>query len=81
MRGKQKLTNPNLVCIFVQLAEDEKDDFFIFQLRDLQEYFSKSYKGGRRARNPQSLHCAILPKDLEKFRDNWSLIEKSLKSA
>src|SRR3989304_3723136 len=81
VKGKHKLANPNLVCVFVQLADDEKDDFFIFQLKDLQEYFSKSYKGGRRSKNPQSLHCAILPKDLEQFRDNWSLIEKTLKSA
>ncbi len=81
VKGEHKLANPNLVCVFVQLSDDEKDDFFIFQLRDLQEYFSKSYKGGRRSKNPQSLHCAILPKDLERFRDNWALIEKSLESA
>lgn len=81
IKGEHKLANPNLVCVFVQLSVDEKDDFFIFQLRDLQEYFSKSYKGGRRSKNPQSLHCAILPKDLERFRDNWALIEKSLESA
>lgn len=78
VRGKQKLSNPNLVCIFVLLAEDEKDEFFIFQLKDLQTYFSKSYKGGRRAKNPKSLHCAILPKELTNFKDNWSLIEKLL---
>jgi len=80
VKGKHKLAYPNLVCVFVQLADDEKDDFFIFQLKDLQEYFSKSYKGGRRSKNPQSLHCAILPKDLEQYRNNWSLIEKTLKS-
>lgn len=27
VKGKHKLANPNLVCIFVQLADDEKDDF------------------------------------------------------
>ena len=81
IKGEHKLANPNLVCVFVQLSVDEKDDFFIFQLRDLQEYFSKSYRGGRRSKNPQSLHCAILPKDLERFRDKWALIEKSLESA
>lgn len=79
VKGEQKLPNPNLVCIFVLLAEDENDEFFIFQIKDLQAYFSKTYKGGRRTKNPKSLHCAILPKDLEKFKDNWSLIEKSLK--
>lgn len=79
VKGKQKLSNPNLVCIFVLLKNDEKDDFFIFQLKDLQAFFAKNYKGGRRTKNPKSLHCAILPKDLDEFRDNWSLIEKSLK--
>ena len=81
VKGKHKLANPNLVCVFVQLADNEKDDFFVFQLKDLQEYFSKSYKGGRRSKNPQSLHCAILPKDLEQFRNNWSVIKSSLISA
>ena|SRR5208283_1316504 len=81
VKGEQKLTNPNLVCIFVLLSKDEKDDFFIFRLMDLQIFFSKTYKGGRRTKNPDSLHCAILPKDLEQFRNNWSLIDKSLNSA
>jgi len=80
IRGEHKLTGPNLVCIFVLLSDDERDDFFVFRLSDLQKYFSENYKGGRRSKNPQSLHCAILPKDLEQFRNNWSLIENSLKS-
>jgi hypothetical protein len=79
VKGKRELPNPNLVCVFVLLTDDEKDAFFIFRLEDLQAYFSKTYKGGRRTKNPKSLHCAILPKDLEAFRDNWSLIEKNLK--
>ena len=78
VRGEHKLTNPNLVCIFVVLADDENDEFFIFQLKDLQTFFLKTYKGGRRIRNPKSFHCAILPRDLEQFRSNWSLIEQSL---
>jgi hypothetical protein len=81
IRGKQKLAHPDLVCIFVLLSEDEKDQCFLLRLQDLQEYFSKCYKGGRRKKNPQSFHCAVLPKELEPFRDNWSLIEQSLKSA
>ena len=80
IKSKHKLANPNLVCVFVRLVDDEKDDFFVFQLKNLQEYFSNSYKGGRRKKNPQSLHCAIPPKDLEQFRDNWSLIEKTFRS-
>ena len=80
VRDARKLANPNLVCIFVLLSEDEKDEFYIFSLKDLQAFFLKTYKGGRRAKNPKSFHCAILPRDLEQFRDNWSLIEMSLKS-
>ena len=79
VRGERKLANPNLVCVFVLLSDDEKDEFYIFRLKDLQAFFLKTYKGGRRTRNPKSFHCAILPKDLVQFRDNWSLIEKSLK--
>ena len=78
VKGKRKLANPNLVCIFVLLSEDENDKFFIFQLKDLQAFFSKTYKGGRRPKNPQSLHCAILPEDLVRFKDNWSLIKQAL---
>jgi hypothetical protein len=81
VRGERKLVNPNLVCIFVLLSNDEKDEFYIFRLKDLQAFFLKTYKGGRRTRNPKSFHCAILPKDLVQFRDNWPLIEKSLKPA
>jgi hypothetical protein len=78
IKGKRKLTNPNLVCVFVLLMADEKDQYFIFRLKDLQAFFSKNYKGGRRPKNPQSMHCAIWPKDLERFKDNWGLIEQTL---
>ncbi len=78
VKGKQKLQNPNLICIFVLLKDNEQDEFFIFHLKDLQTYFLKNYKGGRRTKNPMSLHCAILPKELKGFKDNWSLIEKNL---
>jgi hypothetical protein len=81
VRGKRKLSNPNLVCIFVLLSEDENDQFFIFRLKELQKFFLQNYKGGRRPRNPQSMHCAIFPKDLARFKDNWKLIEQALNKA
>ena len=76
VKGKIALPNPNLACILVLLGDGEKDVFYVLQLRDLQDYFFDHYKGGRRPRNPESMHCAIWPKDLEAFRDNWHLIEK-----
>jgi hypothetical protein len=78
VRGKRKLSNPNLICIFVLLSEDETDQFFIFRLKELQKFFLQNYKGGRRPRNPQSMHCAIFPKDLARFKDNWRLIEQAM---
>ena len=81
VRGKRKLSNPNLICIFVLLSEDENDQFFIFQLKELQKFFLQNYKGGRRPRNPQSMHCAIFPHDLARFKDNWKLIEQALNKA
>jgi hypothetical protein len=78
VQGPRKLNNPDLVCIFVLLSKDEQDQFYIFRLKELQSFYLKSYKSGRRSKNPQSLHCAILPKDLACFKDNWGLIEQAL---
>ena len=74
VKRRRKLLNPNLLCIFVLLREDEKDVFYIFKLKDLQKHFYKTYKGGRRPKNPESMHCAVWPRDLEPFRENWSLV-------
>ena len=74
VKGKKKLQNPNLLCIFVLLGKDEKDVFYIFQLKDLQKHVFKNYKGGHRPKNPKSMHCAVWPKDLEQFRENWGLV-------
>jgi hypothetical protein len=64
VRGKISLPNPDLVCVFVLLLQDRNYEFYIFKLRDLQEYFAAIYKGGSRPRNPNSMHCAVWPTDL-----------------
>jgi hypothetical protein len=61
----------------VLLKEIGSDEFYIFRLSDLQDHFVRTYKGGRRPKNPESLHCAVWPEDLQRFRDNWSLLERS----
>lgn len=82
VRGKLALVNPSLVCIYVLLSKEEgKDEFFIFTLSDLQEYTFEHYKSRRRPRNPNSMHCAVLPKDLECYRSNWTVIEKAFASS
>ncbi len=74
VRRLRPLLNPNLLCIYVLLGADERDEFYIFKLKDLQAHFAKHYKGGRRKRNPKSMHCAVSPKNLAAFRDNWKLL-------
>ena len=76
IRGRSELLNPDLVCIFV-ILKTEQDDFYILCLRDLQDHFHQNYKGGRRPKNPQSLHCAVMPSQLAAFRDDWALIDRA----
>lgn len=84
VKGKRKLANPNLVCVFILLRENEVDEFYIFRLKDLQAVIERHYsgylesKGGIKPKNPSSMHCAVSPKELAKYRDNWSLVSESL---
>ncbi len=41
-------------------------------------FLKKAGEDGRRPKNPQSMHCAIWPKELARFRDNWKLIDAIL---
>lgn len=78
VKGRVVLSNPELLCIFVFIREPGTDEFYIFQLRDLQDHFFRTYRGREKPRNIQSLHCAIWPKELKQFRDNWNLVNKIL---
>lgn len=78
VKGKKKLNNPNLVCVFVLLRENEADEFYVLRAKDLQAEIAKNYKDRVRPKNPQSTHCAIWPKQLSKHRDNWSIVFDSL---
>lgn len=82
VKGMKKLRHPDLICVFVLLKPDERDEFYIFPLRALQQYCVTGYlkdskgepfPGGKRPRNPKSTHCAILPSHLQEYKD-WSLI-------
>jgi hypothetical protein len=81
VRGKKRLLNPALVCVYILLAsEEQKDEFFIFTLQDIQDFTSTVYTSRKRPKNPTSTHCAIWPKDLVQFRDNWVLIRSSFRA-
>jgi hypothetical protein len=86
IKSVKTLLNPELLCVFVFLKEDRSDEFYIFRLRDLQDLIVSDYQAmlkrnnGLRRKKPQSLHCALRPKDFEKFRSNWALIKSSFPS-
>jgi hypothetical protein len=77
--GKKKLPNPELICIFVLLVGRGRDEFYLFRMRDLQEHCAAVYKPrGQSAKNPDSRHCAVTPKEFTRFKDNWKLLETTL---
>ena len=42
VKGEKKLRHPDLVCVFVLLKPDERDEFYIFPLRALQQLASRA---------------------------------------
>ena len=78
VKGKKKLRNPNLICVYILLCESEKDEFYVFRLKDIQAEIAKTYRGGVRPKNPLSMHCAVWPKQLVKYKNNWPLVLESL---
>ena len=70
VKGEKKLSNPDLVCVFILLKRDERDEFYIFPLSDLQkhcvktylnltDYKSKSFPKEVRRQKRESTHCAV----------------------
>ena len=81
IKCKIELVNPDLICILVRLLPNGKDEFYVFQLRYLQEIIFNDYrqnlekhKGERPGNNKKSSHTAVNPKHLEGFRDKWDLL-------
>jgi hypothetical protein len=81
VRGRKPLVNPELICVFVLLRADENDEFYIFRMRELQDVVVSRYPGGRRPKNPESMHCSIYPEHLSTHKEMWSVIEQSFPSA
>jgi len=82
IESRKHLPNPDLICIFIKLISQGKDAFYIFRLKDLQNIIFRNHKncldkyGGKRPRNPKSMHCAVYPESLSRYRDNWKLLEE-----
>jgi hypothetical protein len=89
VKGEKKLHNPDLVCIFILLNPDERDEFYILPLSELQKQCVKTYlkksngksfpQEVRRLKNRKSTHCAVTPDDMKKCKikeGDWSLVTK-----
>lgn len=54
-------------------------EFYVFPWEDLQDILLQDYKAGARPKNPDTLHHALYPKRIERFKDNWMAIERAPK--
>jgi hypothetical protein len=75
--GKVMLPHPDMLCVFVQIAEYGRDRFYVLKHCEFQDVVFDHYDrylkrhGGRRPQAPESLHCAIRPPELKRFEDAW----------
>jgi len=83
IKGKTKIENPDLIYILVELGEKYGEDrFFLMRKRDMQNQCYKGHKqwlkkhGGKRPINPRSTHCGFSVKEIERFENNWSILEE-----
>ncbi len=76
VKGTASPSHKNLICVFVIIRQLGKDEFFLFPWHFLQTFFLKNYKGRIKPKNIKSFHCAIWPKDLRQYKDNWKIVLK-----
>ena len=83
VKGKTKITNPDLIYVLVELGDNYGEDkFYLLRKKQLQQLYFRNYKnwlkkhGGKKPRKPESLHCAIGARDLKKYEDNWGILEE-----
>lgn len=84
IKGKKNLSK-NIIYIFIKLNGQSKDDFYILKVKDVQDILFEGHKKyldkheGRRPKNPESMHTGVNEAQINKFKNNWDLIDKSFK--
>lgn len=74
----------NLVTVFVVLAGQGQDRFYVLRWEELRDVVIGDYsrwmeeRGWIRPKNPQSLHCAIVEGQLASYREAWKTINDLL---
>lgn len=69
--------HPSLVCVLVLLRAAGTDEFFTLTFNNLQDHFACTYKARKPPHKVESMHCAVWPKDLQKYKD-WSVLLSAL---
>ena len=89
--NRQVVGKPNpcpvrgLVVVFVSIAEDRNDRFYILMWQRLRDLLMKTHvaylrkHGGVRPKQWESMHSAIVEKALLRYRDKWKTIERNLR--
>ena len=73
---------PGLFYVFVHIGTYGSDEFFVLDWLTLRDRIVKSHTawlaehGGRRPKNPTSMHTTISVEELADFRNRWDLIMK-----
>lgn len=82
---KKALPIPHLLCVFVIAGSSYgADQFFILEWSAVQDLLIANHRrwldshGGVRPKNPGSMHCTLLARDLQDYRDNWALVSGRL---
>lgn len=65
----------NIIFVLVKLGskKDPIDRFFVLKMEEIQDLIKNTYNGENRPNNWESTHCAISPKQLEKY-EGWCRI-------
>jgi hypothetical protein len=80
--GRTELPHPDMLCVFVHLAEYGGDRFYILKHHEFQELVYRHYSAylakhqGRRPKAPSSFHCAIRPPELITFENAWTRFDE-----
>jgi len=92
IKSKNKNINRKLIFVIVLIGNTSKEDkFYICEQGKIQDIIYKGYKyylyeekdkngntkNGIRPRNYESYDSSLTMEDLEKYKNNWDLIEKS----
>jgi hypothetical protein len=80
VKGLNPDLDKKIICVFVALGKClGEDEFYIFRLGWLQDYFYSTYKGRQPPKKIESFHCAIWKRDLQCHLGKWRLIERKFK--